>query len=133
MQDLIEYLSQEQLVNIIILLEDDKKLEAVRYITENTPLDEAQALQVIDEIVQEHDVVMKHESTGPRFSDDAGDIDLVTPPLEIPTHPSLSTSTEAEITAQQLRENVPTRKIEKKIWVMAAVAVVLLILVWIIS
>ncbi|WP_289811817.1 hypothetical protein [Acinetobacter lwoffii] len=26
MQDLIEYLSQEQLVNIIILLEDDKKL-----------------------------------------------------------------------------------------------------------
>ena len=30
MQDLIEYLSQEQLVNIIILLEDDKKLEAVR-------------------------------------------------------------------------------------------------------
>jgi len=95
MQDLIEYLSQEQLVNIIILLEDDKKLEAVRYITENTPLDEAQALQVIDEIVREHDVVMKHESTGPRFSDDAGDIDLVTPPLEIPTHPSLSTSTEA--------------------------------------
>ena len=67
MQDLIEYLSQEQLVNIIILLEDDKKLEAVRYITENTPLDEAQALQVIDEIVQEHDVVMKHESIGPRF------------------------------------------------------------------
>jgi hypothetical protein len=45
----------------------------------------------------------------------------------------LSTSTEAEITAQQLRENVPTRKIEKKIWMMAAVAVVLLILVWIIS
>lgn len=129
MQDLIEYLSQEQLVNIIILLEDDKKLEAVRYITENTPLDEAQALQVIDEIVREHDV----ESTGPRFSDDAGDIDLVTPPLEIPTHPSLSTSAEAEITAQQLRENVPTRKIEKKIWMMAAVAVVLLILVWIIS
>lgn len=77
-------------------------------------MDEAQALQVIDEIVREHDVVMKHESTGPRFSDDAGDIDLVTPPLEIPTHPSLSTSTEAEITAQQLRENVPTRKSKRK-------------------
>ena len=101
MQDLIEYLSQEQLVNIIILLEDDKKLEAVRYITENTPLDEAQALQVIDEIVREHDVVMKHESTGPRFSDDAGDIDLVTPPLEIPTHPSLSTSTGSSVNTVQ--------------------------------
>ncbi|WP_435366383.1 hypothetical protein [Acinetobacter lwoffii] len=124
---------KSHIVFFSILFETPPKLEAVRYITENTPLDEAQALQVIDEIVREHDVVMKHESTGPRFSDDAGDIDLVTPPLEIPTHPSLSTSTEAEITAQQLRENVPTRKIEKKIWMMAAVAVVLLILVWIIS
>ncbi|WP_216938353.1 MULTISPECIES: hypothetical protein [unclassified Acinetobacter] len=133
MQELIESLTQEQLVNIIILLEDDKKLEAVRYITENTPLDEVQALQVIEEIVREHDIVMKTESTGPRFSDDADDIDLVTPPLEIPTHPSLSTPTETEIIAQQLRENVPTRKIEKKIWMIAVVAVLLLILLWIIS
>ena len=133
MQELIESLSQEQLVNIIILLEDDKKLEAVRYITEHTPLDEDQALQVIEEIVREYDVVMKTETIGPRFSDDAGEIDLVTPPLEIPTHPSLNIPTEAEFTAQQLREDVPARKIEKKIWMMAAIAVVLLILVWIIS
>ncbi|MBD8010303.1 MULTISPECIES: hypothetical protein [Acinetobacter] len=133
MQDFIESLSQEQLVNIIILLEDDKKKEAVGYITGNTPLDEVQALQVIEEIVREHDIVMKHESTGPRFSDDADDIDLVTPPLEIPNHPSLSAPTEAEITAQQLRENVPPRKIEKKIWIIATVAVILLILIWLIS
>lgn len=133
MQELIESLTQEQLVNIIILLEDDKKIEAVRYITEHTTLNEIQALQVIEEIVREHDVVMKTESTGPRFSDDAGEVDLVTPPLEIPTHPSLNTPTEAEITARQLREEVPTRKIENKIWILAAIAVLLLILIWIIS
>ena len=130
MQDLIEHLSQEQLVHIIILLEDDQKLEAVRYISEQTPLDEAQALQVIEEIVREHDVVMKHESEAPRFSEDAGDIELVTPPLEIPSHPSLNTVTEAEVAANRVRENPPVRQIEKKIWIFAAIAVLLLILFW---
>src|SRR5690606_40034599 len=108
-------------------------LEAVGDITENTTWDEYKALKVLEGIVHEYDVVMKNETIGPRFSDDAGEIDLVTPTLEIPTRPSLNIPTEAEFTAQQLREEVPTRKIEKKIWMMAAIAVVLLILVWIIS
>ncbi len=126
MQDLIEQLTQEQLVDIVILLEDDKKLDAIRYIRTHTALDESQAIQVIDEIVREHDLAL-----GPRFTDDADEnIPVVTTPLEVPDHPNLSIAKDTEVAAQQVGKRVPGREIEKKIWITAAVILLIIIVLW---
>lgn len=134
MQELIEQISQQQLVEIIILLEDDKKLEAIHYIRSHTPLDEIQARQLIDEIVREHDLALQrapNDTIGPRFTEDE-DMQLLTPPLELPKHPQLSISKEQEVAAQRVPETAPTQQIKKKIWMTAAAIVLLIILVWII-
>ncbi|QKQ70769.1 MULTISPECIES: hypothetical protein [unclassified Acinetobacter] len=134
MQELIEQISQQQLVEIIILLEDDKKLEAIHYIRSHTPLDEIQARQLIDEIVREHDLALQrdpNDTIGPRFTEDE-DMQLLTPPLELPKHPQLSISKEQEVAAQRVPETTPTQQIKKKIWMTAAAIVLLIILVWII-
>lgn len=134
MQELIEQISQQQLVEIIILLEDDKKLEAIRYIRSHTPLDEIQARQLIDEIVREHDLALQrdpNDTIGPRFTEDE-DMQLLTPPLELLKHPQLSISKEQEVAAQRVPETTPTQQIKKKIWMTAAAIVLLIILVWII-
>lgn len=134
MQELIEQISQQQLVEIIILLEDDKKLEAIHYIRSHTPLDEIQARQLIDEIVREHDLALQrdpNDTIGPRFTEDE-DMQLLTPPLELPKHPQLSISKEQEVAAQRVPQTTPTQQIKKKIWMTAAAIVLLIILVWII-
>ena len=134
MQELIEQISQQQLVEIIILLEDDKKLEAIHYIRSHTPLDEIQARQLIDEIVREHDLALQrdpNDTIGPRFTEDE-DMQLLTPPLELPKHPQLSISKEQEVAAQRVPETTPTQQIKKKIWMTATAIVLLIILVWII-
>ena len=134
MQDLIEQLTQEQLVDIVILLEDDKKLDAIRYIRTHTALDESQAIQVIDEIVREHDLVLNRDNKGnigPRFTDDADEnIPVVTTPLEVPEHPNLSIAKDTEVAAQQVGKRVPGREIEKKIWITAAVILLIIIVLW---
>ena len=134
MQDLIEQLTQEQLVDIVILLEDDKKLEAIRYIRAHTALDESQAIQVIDEIVREHDLALNRDNKGnigPRFTDDADEnIPVVTTPLEVPEHPNLSIAKDTEVAAQQVGKRVPGREIEKKIWITAAVILLIIIVLW---
>lgn len=134
MQDLIEQLTQEQLVDIVILLEDDKKLEAIRYIRTHTALDESQAIQVIDEIVREHDLALNRNNKGnigPRFTDDADEnIPVVTTPLEVPDHPNLSIARDTEVAAQQVSKRVPGRGIEKKIWITAAVILLIIIVLW---
>ena len=134
MQDLIEQLSQQQLVDIIILLEDDKKLEAIRYIRTHTSLDEFQARQVIDEIVLEHDLALNrdHEGNiGPRFSEDANEnIQVMTTPLEVPEHPNLSIAKDTEVAAQHVGRRVPARELEKKIWITAAIILAIIILLW---
>ena len=134
MQELIEQISQQQLVEIIILLEDDKKLEAIHYIRSHTPLDEIQARQLIDEIVREHDLALQrdpNDTIGPRFTEDE-DMQLLTPRLELPKHPQLSISKEQEVAAQRVPQTTPTQQIKKKIWMTAAAIVLLIILVWII-
>lgn len=134
MQDLIEQLTQEQLVDIVILLEDDKKLDAIRYIRTHTALDESQAIQVIDEIVREHDLALNRDNEGnigPRFTDDADEnIPVVTTPLEVPEHPNLSIAKDTEVAAQQVGKRVPGREIEKKIWITAAVILLIIIVLW---
>lgn len=134
MQDLIEQLTQEQLVDIVILLEDDKKLEAIRYIRTHTALDESQAIQVIDEIVREYDLALNRDNKGnigPRFTDDADEnIPVVTTPLEVPEHPNLSIAKDTEVAAQQVGKRVPGREIEKKIWITAAVILLIIIVLW---
>lgn len=134
MQDLIEQLTQEQLVDIVILLEDDKKLDAIRYIRTHTVLDESQAIQVIDEIVREHDLALNRDNKGnigPRFTDDADEnIPVVTTPLEVPEHPNLSIAKDTEVAAQQVGKRVPGREIEKKIWITAAVILLIIIVLW---
>ncbi|QQN87579.1 MULTISPECIES: hypothetical protein [Acinetobacter] len=134
MQDLIEQLTQEQLVDIVILLEDDKKLDAIRYIRTHTALDESQAIQVIDEIVREHDLALNRDNKGnigPRFTDDADEnIPVVTTPLEVPEHPNLSIAKDTEVAAQQVGKRVPGREIEKKIWITAAVILLIIIVLW---
>ncbi|AUX88699.1 hypothetical protein [Acinetobacter sp. ACNIH1] len=134
MQDLIEQLTQEQLVNIVILLEDDKKLDAIRYIRTHTALDESQAIQVIDEIVREHDLALNRNNKGnigPRFTDDADEnISVVTTPLEVPDYPNLSIAKDTEVAAQQVGKRVPGREIEKKIWITAAVILLIIIVLW---
>lgn len=134
MQDLIEQLTQEQLVDIVILLEDDKKLEAIRYIRTHTALDESQAIQVIDEIVREHDLALNRDNKGnigPRFTDDADEnIPVVTTSLEVPEHPNLSIAKDTEVAARQVGKRVPGREIEKKIWITAAVILLIIIVLW---
>lgn len=134
MQDLIEQLTQEQLVDIVILLEDDKKLDAIRYIRTHTALDESQAIQVIDEIVREHDLALNRDNKGnigPRFTDDADEnIPVVTTSLEVPDHPNLSITKDTEVAAQQVGKRVPGREIEKKIWITAAVILLIIIVLW---
>ncbi|WP_284880620.1 hypothetical protein [Acinetobacter variabilis] len=134
MQDLIEQLTQEQLVDIVILLENDKKLEAIRYIRTHTALDESQAIQVIDEIVREHDLALNRDNKdniGPRFTDDADEnIPVVTTSLEVPDHPNLSIAKDTEVAAQQVGKRVPGREIEKKIWITAAVILLIIIVLW---
>lgn len=134
MQDLIEQLTQEQLVDIVILLEDDKKLEAIRYIRTHTALDESQAIQVINEIVREHDLALNRDNKGnigPRFTDDADEnIPVVTTPLEVPDHPNLSIAKDTEVAAQQVGKRVPGREIEKKIRITAAVILLIIIVLW---
>lgn len=134
MQHLIEQLTQEQLVDIVILLEDDKKLEAIRYIRTHTALDESQAIQVINEIVREHDLALNRDNKGnigPRFTDDADEnIPVVTTPLEVPDHPNLSIAKDTEVAAQQVGKRVPGREIEKKIWITAAVILLIIIVLW---
>ncbi|WP_180018596.1 MULTISPECIES: hypothetical protein [unclassified Acinetobacter] len=134
MQDLIEQLTQEQLVDIVILLEDDKKLDAIRYIRTHTALDESQAIQVIDEIVREHDLALNRNNKGnigPRFTDDADEnIPVVTTSLEVPDHPNLSIAKDTEVAAQQVGKRVPGREIEKKIWITAAVILLIIIVLW---
>jgi len=134
MQDLIEQLTQEQLVDIVILLEDDKKLDAIRYIRTHTALDESQAIQVIDEIVREHDLALNRDNKGnigPRFTDDADEnIPVVTTSLEVPDHPNLSIAKNTEVAAQQVGKRVPGREIEKKIWITAAVILLIIIVLW---
>ena len=124
MQDLIEQLTQEQLVDIVILLEDDKKLDAIRYIRTHTALDESQAIQVIDEIVREHDLALNRDNKGnigPRFTDDTDEnIPVVSTSLEVPDHPNLSIAKDTEVAAQQVGKRVPGREIEKKICITAA-------------
>lgn len=134
MQDLIEHLSQEQLVDIIILLEDDQKQEAIRYIQTHTSLDEIQARQAIDEIVLEHDRALQRDhkgDTGQRFSDDAEKIQILTPPLEVPEHPNLHLAKEAELAAPAVPLRTPGRELEKKIWLTAAVILLIIILLWV--
>lgn len=70
MQDPIEYLTEDQLVHIVVLLEEDKKTEAIQYIVQHTPLDQQQALEVIAAIVMEHDAALQVQTQGARFSDD---------------------------------------------------------------
>ena len=134
MQDLIEQLTQEQLVDIVILLDDDKKLDAIRYIRTHTALDESQAIQVINEIVREHDLALNRDNKGnigPRFTDDADEnIPVVTTPLEVPDHPNLSIAKDTEVAAQQVGKRVPGREIEKKIWITAAVILLIIIVLW---
>ncbi|WP_313484592.1 hypothetical protein [Acinetobacter variabilis] len=134
MQDLIEQLTQGQLVDIVILLEDDKKLDAIRYIRTHTALDESQAIQVIDEIVREHDLALNRDNKGnigPRFTDDADEnIPVVTTSLEVPDHPNLSIAKDTEVAAQQVGKRVPGREIEKKIWITAAVILLIIIVLW---
>lgn len=134
MQDLIERLTQGQLVDIVILLEDDKKLDAIRYIRTHTALDESQAIQVIDEIVREHDLALNRDNKGnigPRFTDDADEnIPVVTTSLEVPDHPNLSIAKDTEVAAQQVGKRVPGREIEKKIWITAAVILLIIIVLW---
>lgn len=134
MQDLIEQLTQEQLVDIVILLEDDKKLDAIRYIRTHTALDESQAIQVINEIVREHDLALNRNNKGnigPRFTDDADEnISVVTTPLEVPDHPNLSIAKDTEVAAQQVGKRVPGREIEKKIWITTAVILLIIIVLW---
>ncbi|WP_291360033.1 hypothetical protein [Acinetobacter sp. UBA3025] len=134
MQDLIEQLTQGQLVDIVILVEDDKKLDAIRYIRTHTALDESQAIQVIDEIVREHDLALNRDNKGnigPRFTDDADEnIPVVTTSLEVPDHPNLSIAKDTEVAAQQVGKRVPGREIEKKIWITAAVILLIIIVLW---
>lgn len=134
MQDLIEQLTQEQLVDIVILLEDDKKLDAIRYIRTHTALDESQAIQVIDEIVREHDLALNRDNKGnigPRFTDDADEnIPVVTTSLEVSDHPNLSIAKDTEVAAQQVGKRVPGREIEKKIWITAAIILLIIIVLW---
>ena len=118
----------------MILLEDDKKLDAIRYIRTHTALDESQAIQVIDEIVREHDLALNRDNKGnigPRFTDDADEnIPVVTTSLEVPDHPNLSIAKDTEVAAQQVGKRVPGREIEKKIWITAAVILLIIIVLW---
>lgn len=70
MQDPIEQLTEEQLIHIIVLLEQDQKKEAIQYIMQHSTLNQEQALEVIAAILMEHDAALHMHSSGPRFSDD---------------------------------------------------------------
>lgn len=70
MRDPIEHLNEEQLVHIVVLLEEDKKNEALVYIVKNSSLTEQQARDVIAAILMEHDAALQQQTSGPRFTDD---------------------------------------------------------------
>ncbi len=124
----------KKLVDIVILLEDDKKLEAIRYIRTHTAFRWITAIQVIDEIVREHDLALNRNNKGnigPRFTDDADEnISVVTTPLEVPVVPTLASLKITEVAAQQVGKRVPGREIEKKIWITAAVILLIIIVLW---
>src|SRR5690606_41448971 len=70
MLDPIEQLTEEQLIHIIVLLEQDQKKEAVQYIMQHSTLNQEQALEGIAAILLEHDAALHMHTSGPRFSDD---------------------------------------------------------------
>ncbi len=59
MQHLILKIKPEQLSDIIDLVDREQKLDAINYIADQTPLNEIQALRVIDAIVHDREQVMQ--------------------------------------------------------------------------
>lgn len=58
MDRLIETLREEQLVKVILLLDDGKRHEAVQYLRTDSHLTEAEAQQLIDELIRQHGLAM---------------------------------------------------------------------------
>lgn len=59
MQHLILKIKPEQLSEIIHLVDQEQKLDAINYIADQTPLNEIQALRVIDAITHEREHVLR--------------------------------------------------------------------------
>lgn len=148
MQHLIEQLSHEQLIDIIELLENDQKANAIQYIAKHTPLNELHALKVIEAIVNEHDAVLKLQTEGPRFSDDVTtdteigstfteevaatipiEPTLVAPPTSTQTAPTDTTPLLSELERKTDLESSPNT--QTFIWMGVGILAVVVILIWI--
>ena len=143
MQDPIEHLTEEQLVHIVVLLEEDKKTEAIQYIVQNTSLNQQQALEVIAAIVMEHDAALQVQTQGARFSDDVTtDQQLKTEVLtdsiavSIPmnstqdhaTHPPMPESTRE--LQEKVAEPVTAKNGPHLIWIIAGIIILIMLIIW---
>ncbi len=146
MQDPIEYLTEDQLVHIVVLLEEDKKSEAIQYIVQHTPLDQQQALEVIAAIVMEHDAALQVQTQGARFSDDV----TINPQLKtealtdsiavsIPASATQDHATRPPIpeSTQELQEKVAEPVTAKNgphlIWIIAGIIILILLIIWMVG
>ncbi|ATO19630.1 hypothetical protein BS636_08185 [Acinetobacter sp. LoGeW2-3] len=143
MQDPIEYLTEEQLVHIVVLLEDDKKTEAIQYIVQHTSLNQQQALEVIAAIVMEHDAALQVQTQGARFSDDVtADRQLKTETLtdsiavSIPTSATQDHATRPPVpeSTRELQEKVAEPVTAKNgphlIWIIAGIIILITVIIW---
>lgn len=146
MQDPIEHLSEEQLVHIVVLLEDDKKNEALAYIVKNSSLTEQQARDVLAAILMEHDAALQQQTSGPRFSDDLPAQQVETGNLtdsiaiSIPRqNDQLNDSRTSPLppATAELQEKVAEPESAPKtphlIWIAAGIVIFILLLIWILD
>src|SRR5690554_3022313 len=73
MDRLIETLREEQLVKVILLLDDGKRHEAVQYLSTDSHVTEAEAQQLIDELIRQPGLAME-ASKGGSAAEAIGDI-----------------------------------------------------------
>lgn len=146
MREPIEQLSEEQLVHIVVLLEDDKKNEALAYIVKNSSLNEQQARDVIAAILMEHDAALQQQTSGPRFTDDLPEQQVETGNLtdsiaiSIPRqNDQLSDSPTSPLppATEELQEKVAepesTPTTPHLIWIAAGIIIFILLLIWILD
>lgn len=133
MQHLILKIKPEQLSDIIQLVDHEQKLDAIHYIADQTPLNELQALRVIDAITHERDHVLKiqHEQT---HSIPDGIEAFQSPTISIESNsteiPPIHTSYQPSDLINQRIEKTQTKN-NTNLMVIGAIGIVLLmLLIW---
>lgn len=131
MDRLIETLREEQLVKVILLLDDGKRHEAVQYLRTDSHLTEAEAQQLIDELIRQHGLAMD-ASKGECAPKPIDDISTPYFDTEDPPRPQLHTEAQAPVeTAANGIEDLNRNNHRLNIGILVLIGVVILIaLLW---